>query len=198
MKNVYCIRHGTAEHNVLFHEVGEKAYMMIKDSNLTQEGQEESIALGKNWLDKNYIELVLVSPLTRTIQTANNIFNGTQVKMMAFDEIKEYPGSYEPINHRKDKHELVVKYNKTINFKALSEKDSLWHETDVESMESLEERVKKMKDYILSRKETNIAIVSHSSYLAYFLRGKITDTDNELKHCFPYTIRVKSNTSYIS
>lgn len=198
MKNVYCIRHGTAEHNVLFHEVGEKAYMMIKDSNLTQEGQEESIILGKNWLDKNYIELVLVSPLTRTIQTANNIFNGTQVKMMAFDEIKEYPGSYEPINHRKDKHELVVKYNKTINFKALSEKDSLWHETDVESMESLEERVKKMKDYILSRKETNIAIVSHNSYLAYFLRGKIADTDNELKHCFPYTITVKSNTSYIS
>lgn len=198
MKNVYCIRHGTAEHNVLFHEVGEKAYMMIKDSNLTQEGQEESIILGKNWLDKNYIELVLVSPLTRTIQTANNIFNGTQVKMMAFDEIKEYPGSYEPINHRKDKHELVVKYNKTINFKALSEKDSLWHETDVESMESLEERVKKMKDYILSRKETNIAIVSHNSYLAYFLRGKIADTDNELKHCFPYTIAVKSNTSYIS
>lgn len=198
MKNVYCIRHGTAEHNVLFHEVGEKAYMMIKDSNLTQEGQEESIILGKNWLDKNYIELVLVSPLTRTIQTANNIFNGTQVKMMAFDEIKEYPGSYEPINHRKDKHELVVKYNKTINFKALSEKDSLWHETDVESMESLEERVKKMKDYILSRKETNIAIVSHNSYLAYFLRGKIADADNELKHCFPYTITVKSNTSYIS
>ena len=47
MKNVFCIRHGTAEHNVLFHDVGEKAYMMITDSNLTPDGQEESNALGQ-------------------------------------------------------------------------------------------------------------------------------------------------------
>lgn len=199
MKNVYCIRHGTAEHNVLFHEVGEKAYMMITDSSLTPEGQIESTSLGEDWIDKNNIELVLVSPLTRTIQTAKNIFKQTNpnLKIIAFDELKEYPGSYEPINHRKDKRDLVLKYHSTINFKFLSEKDSLWNETDIESMETLEKRVKKMKDYILSRKETNIAIVSHNSYLAYFLRGKIADTDNELKHCFPYTINIKSNTTYL-
>ena len=61
----------------------------------------------------------------------------------------------------------------------------------------LEKRVKKMKEFILSRKENNIAIVSHSSYLAYFLKGKITDTNNELKHCFPYTMFLKSPTNYI-
>ena len=197
MKNVYCIRHGTAEHNVLFHEIGEQAYMTIRDSNLTQEGEIESNILGENWLDKYNIELVLVSPLTRTIQTAKNIFKDSNIKLLAFDGLKEYPGSYEPINHRKDKKELVLKYHTSVNFKFLSEKDSLWNETDIETVESLEERVKQMKKFILSRKETNIAIVSHNSYLSYFLKKKVADEDNELKHCFPYLIRLKSETSYL-
>jgi len=197
MKTVYCIRHGTAEHNVLFHEVGEKAYMMIRDSNLTPEGETESIELGENWLDKNNIELVLVSPLTRTIKTATNIFKNTNIKILAYDELKEYPGSYEPINHRKDKRDLVLKYHPTVNFKFLSEKDYLWNDTIIESMESLKKRVLKMKDFILSRKENNIAIVSHSSYLSYFLKGKTANFNDELKHCFPYAINIKTNTTYL-
>ena len=196
MKKVHCIRHGTAEHNVLFHEVGEKAYMMVTDSELTERGVAESIALGKQWIEKNNIELVLVSPLTRTLQTAKNIFKDTDVKILSFDELKEYPASYENINHRKDKKDLVIKYHPTINFKHLPEKDKLWNETTKETIEELEQRVKFMKNLILNRKERNIAIVSHSSYLAYFLHGEIEDFDNELKHCFPYLIDIRSNTSY--
>ena len=198
MKNVFCIRHGTAEHNVLFHEVGEKAYMMVTDSSLTEKGVQESTMLGEQWLEKNNIELILVSPLTRTIQTAKNIFKNTNVKMLSFDELKEFPASYENINHRKDKKELVLKHHPIVNFKYLTEKDRLWHETNKETIEQLDDRIKYMKDFILNRKEQNIAVVSHSSYLAYFLYGKIEDFDNELKHCFPYKINVKSNTSYIS
>lgn len=197
MKNVYCIRHGTAEHNVLFHEVGEKAYMMIRDSNLTEKGQEESLTLGENWIHKGYIELVLVSPLTRTIQTAKNIFKNSNVKILAYDELKEFPASYENINHRKDKRELVLSHHPAVNFKAISEKDSLWHDTNVESINQLKKRVEKMKEFILSRKEKNIAIVSHSSYLSYFLYGKIDDIDSELKHSFPYQMNVKSKNTYI-
>ena len=51
MKTVYCIRHGTAEHNVLFHDVGEKAYMMLTDSNLTDKGNTESLTLGEQWIE---------------------------------------------------------------------------------------------------------------------------------------------------
>ena len=196
MKNVFCIRHGTAEHNVLFHDVGEKAYMMLTDSNLTSQGIEESNTLGQQWIEKNNIELVLVSPLTRTIETAKNIFKNTNVKLLAFDELKEYPASYENINHRKDKKALVLQHHPIVNFKYLTEMDRLWDETNKETINELDDRVKFMKDYILSRKEQNIAVVSHSSYLAYFLYGKIEDFDNELKHCFPYKIRIKSNTSY--
>lgn len=196
MKNVYCIRHGTAEHNVLFKEVGEKAYMMLRDSSLTELGQSESKLLGQHWIEKNNIELVIVSPLTRTLQTATNIFKDVNVKMISLDQVKEYPASYENINHRKDRSELVVKYHPTVNFKHLPETDSLWHAETNETLEQLETRVKQVKDFILQRKENNIAIVSHTTYLAYFLYGKIDDYDNQLKHCFPYKLHLKSNTTY--
>ena len=196
MKNIYCIRHGTAEHNVLFKEMGEKAYMMLRDSNLTDVGQIESAQMGKYWIEKNNIELVLVSPLTRTLQTATNIFKDVNVTMLALDELKEYPASYENINHRKDRKELVLKYHPTVNFKQLAETDKLWDTENHETIEQLDARVKYMKDFILKRKETNIAIVSHTTFLAYFLYGEIVDYDNELKHCFPYKLRLKSNTTY--
>jgi broad specificity phosphatase PhoE len=196
MKNVYCIRHGTAEHNVMFHEIGEEAYMKVTDSNLTDKGREESALLGDHWTEKENIDIVFVSPLKRTIQTAINIFKGTNVKMYAFDDLKEYPASYENINHREDKKDLIIKYHKHINFRFLSDKDSLWHDTRHETMEELEKRVIKMKDYLLNRKEKNIAIVSHNSYLSYFLHGKIADEIHELRHCFPYRLSLKTNTSH--
>jgi len=196
MKNVYCIRHGTAEHNVMFHEIGEEAYMKITDSNLTDKGREESALLGDHWTEKENIDIVFVSPLKRTIQTAINIFKGTNVKMYAFDDLKEYPASYENINHREDKKDLIIKYHKHINFRFLSDKDSLWHDTRHETMEELEKRVIKMKDYLLNRQEKNIAIVSHSSYIAYFLYGNVVDFNNELRHCFPYRLSLKTNTSH--
>lgn len=197
MKNVYCIRHGTAEHNELFREIGEEAYMSIQDSSLTEQGNIESLVLGDSWIQKNNIELVLVSPLTRTIETAKNIFKNTTVKMFALDDLKEFPGSYEPINHRKNKKELVLAHHPSINFKYLTETDPLWDENEIETIESLEERVKKTKDFILSRKENEIAIVSHNSFLSYFLNKTTPETDSELKHCFPYNIYIKSNTSYL-
>lgn len=197
MKNVYCIRHGTAEHNELFREIGEEAYMTIQDSNLTEQGIIESLVLGDSWIQKNNIELVLVSPLTRTIETAKNIFKNTTVKMFALDDLKEFPGSYEPINHRKNKKELVLTHHPSINFKYLNETDPLWDENEIETIESLEERVKKTKDFILSRNENEIAIVSHNSFLSYFLNKTTPETDSELKHCFPYNINIKSNTSYL-
>ena len=90
-----------------------------------------------------------------------------------------------------------MSHHPAVNFKAISEKDSLWHDTNVESTNQLKKRVEKMKEFILSRKEKNIAIVSHSSYLSYFLYGKIDDIDSELKHSFPYQMNVKSKNTYI-
>ena len=57
----------------------------------------------------------------------------------------------------------------------------------------MKDRVNFIKRWVFWRKEKNIAIVAHSSYLAQFMYGKITNEDNELKHCFPYNGIIKYN-----
>ena len=92
MKNIWCIRHGTALHNVLFSKIGSKAYTLPKyrDTPLVEKGNFESLELGKTWNKKEEMDIIFVSPLTRTIQTATNIFKDTNIKMIANDNIMEY------------------------------------------------------------------------------------------------------------
>ena len=49
MKNIWCIRHGTALHNVLFKDIGTKAYTLHRDTPLVGKGNLESMALGRTW-----------------------------------------------------------------------------------------------------------------------------------------------------
>ena len=43
--------------------------------------------------------------------------------------------------------------------------------------------LKYLKNMLVGEGETNIAVVSHSSYLGQMLNCKM---ENELKHCYPY------------
>ena len=60
-----------------------------------------------------------------------------------------------------------------------------------ENIENLEERINKMKEWLLKRHEKTIAIVSHSSFISQFKDKKIGDEEHELKHCFPYKVNIE-------
>ena len=103
-KTLYCIRHGLALHNVLYWHVGTKAYTEYNDTPLLDEGYVQAQDLKKNWEDINKIELVLVSPCMRTLQTSTNIFDKIGVKTIALDCLIEYPfGGKDICNRRKNK-----------------------------------------------------------------------------------------------
>ena len=189
MQKLYCIRHGTAEHNVLFHEIGTDAYMKVRDSYLMEKGHEESLELGKTWGDISNVEIVFVSPLRRTLQTALNIFKDKDdVEIIALDYLQEFPASLEHINHRQSKTALMNEFKDSrVNFSLIvCENDPYWNETIRETTSELNKRTTDFIEFIKKRKEVNIAVVSHSSFLANFLYGEITDEDNELDHCKPY------------
>ena len=57
-----------------------------------------------------------------------------------------------------------------------------------ETITKLENRIEDMLDWIGTRRETRIAIVSHSSFIGQFKDKKIGDENNELRHCYPYKI----------
>tara|TARA_B100001093_G_scaffold319174_1_gene304538 strand:+ start:600 stop:1190 length:591 start_codon:yes stop_codon:yes gene_type:complete len=192
-KTVWCLRHGLSLHNVMYKTMGMSAYTELEDTNLLEDGFIQAKNTNKNWKEINNIDIVYVSPLTRTIQTALNIFRGVDVKIYALDLIKEYPASYEKINKRKSKQILIDNYGDKIDFSLLlNEKDSYWQEGEEnkESIYELKQRVDVAKHFLKHRNEKNIAMISHSSFINYFLYDNLDDENVELKHCFPYEYKL--------
>ena len=190
IKNLYLIRHGQSLHNELFHKIGVKAFRIPAtiDAPLTNEGHLQSIELGQSWQNKNEIELVLVSPLTRTLDTAMNIFGDTDIPMVSEEFLREYPIGEDTCNKRSSLTLLKNKYPR-IDFNLISDQDTLWTSEYRETIDELEQRLDKMVKYLQNRKEINIAIVGHSSYFGQFKDNHISyieNGDEELKHCYPY------------
>jgi broad specificity phosphatase PhoE len=189
-QTLHLIRHGHSLHNELFHKIGVEAFRIPAtiDSPLTNEGHLQSIELGQSWPKKKEIELVVVSPLTRTLETCMNIFGDTDIPIESHEFLREYPIGEDTCNKRSSLTLLKNKYPK-VDFNLLVDQDTLWRSDYRENLNELETRLKIMIDYIRSRKETNIAIVGHSSFFGQFKDnhiGYMENGDEELKHCYPY------------
>ena len=189
-QTLHLIRHGYSLHNELFHKIGLQAFRMPDciDSPLTGEGHLQSIELGQSWAKKSEIELVLVSPLTRCLETAMNIFGDTNIPIISQEFLREYPIGEDTCNKRSSLTLLKNKYPK-IDFHLISDGDTLWTSDYRETIDELEQRLDEMVKYLQKRKEKNIAIVGHSSYFGQFKDNHIgykENGDEELKHCYPY------------
>ena len=193
MKNIFCIRHGLAFHNVLGQEIGSKAYYLERcfDAPLVDKGILQAKELGNKWDNLEKIQKVFVSPLTRTLQTAENIFrNHTGVKIIALDRIKEFPQGMEICNKRRERKELEGNF-KRIDFSELdSDADQMWREERFETIEELQKRIEEFKIFLKNIDDENIAVVSHSSFLKEMLFGNIGDDSNQLNHCHPYKLDI--------
>ncbi len=191
MKSLYFIRHGISEHNVLFNNLGKKVFYDKRyyDTKLTPEGHEQSILLGENWNKIHEIDLVLCSSLSRTLETARNIFTNINVPIIALDMIKEFPQGLQTCNKRTTKTELIEKFPEVNFSEILTEEDTLWNDKREESIDELNSRISEFNNFIQNRKEKNIAIISHNSFIGQYKDKKISlieTGDSELLHCFPY------------
>ena len=145
MKNIYCIRHGEALHNVLFWEIGEKVYLLYRDTPLTSVGVGQAQQLGESMFSFGHtdIDLIIVSPLLRTLQTADNIFKKKNIPMLALDCVMEYPQGLDQCNHRKTITEYKYCYPK-VDFSHIEyDEEPFWKKYEMESMESLDYRVQR-------------------------------------------------------
>jgi broad specificity phosphatase PhoE len=178
-------------HNKLFDDIGRRAYKEYRDTHLLEKGYEQAKMLNKNWTELNDIQLVIVSPCVRTIDTASFIFQHQNTLMIAKDFLIEYPiGGEEICNRRKDITDLKYMYPR-INFERYPN-ELVWTDTR-ETLTNLDNRIEKMLDWVSHRDEKNIAIVSHSSFIGQFKDKTIGDEDNSLLHCYPYKIKVNFN-----
>ena len=191
MKNILCIRHGKAVHNELSEEIGDNAYFLKEsfDAPLVEKGLNQAKDLGENSEKLKNVEVVFVSTLTRTLQTAVSIFkNNHKVKIIALDTIKEYPQGLEICNKRRKKNELKEEF-KEVDFSKLdSDSDDLWRKDRIEKIEELRERINKFKKILINTNYQNIAIVSHNNFLKELLFKNCGDESYDLDHCSPYKL----------
>jgi broad specificity phosphatase PhoE len=191
LKNIICIRHGKAFHNVLSDKIGEKAFSLKEsfDAPLVEEGILQAKELGENSKQLKKIDIVFVSPLTRTLQTAENIFEKNKiVRIVALDKMKEFPQGIEICNKRRNRIELKEKF-KIVDFSLLdSDSDQMWREDRYEKIEELKQRIKEFKQFIMNENYNNIAIVSHNNFLKELLFQNCGDETYNLDHCNPYKL----------
>lgn len=188
-KTIYCIRHGIARHNILYPMIKEQAYRGEEniDTKLTEKGKKQAEKLKEIWYERNEIELVITSPLSRTLETASILFKDTKVPILAQELLREYPLGLDTPNKRHNRMQLIDWYPEIDFSYILSNKDTLWKEHETELPENLKKRVQQTKEWLFLRPEKTIALVGHSTFLHQFLFNTFDNNEiNELQHCHPY------------
>ena len=174
-KIVYGIRHAEAWHNILYESFGVKAYSMFQDTTLTAGGMQQAANA-----NKPDVEIVFVSPCMRTLQTASIMFPNTP--KIALECLKEYPQENEICNQRSSK-SFLQKCFSDINFNDLKTEHQEWPNTQRTPLENK----KTIVSIINNRDESRIAVVSHSTWLKYYINGDLNG-DPELEHCVAYKL----------
>lgn len=199
-KTLHLVRHAQGFHNVAGGK-DPKEYLSYDylDASLTPLGWEQVDNLWKHvearGLSKK-IELVITSPLTRTMQTAVGSFggggytDGIDVKplmvadaassgrpaisslncppFLAVELCREHLGVH-PCDKRRSKREYESLFP-AIDFSLIeNDEDILWKEDVRETNEEVAARGKEFMKWLWSRKEKEIAIVSHSGFLFHTL-----------------------------
>jgi broad specificity phosphatase PhoE len=160
---VHLIRHGQSTFNAHYEATGEDP--LYFDARLTERGRRQVAKARELYADRVY-DVVLVSPLTRAIETAHGIF-GDRFPIEISDLHREWQISSCDIG--RSLAELRQDYP-LVDFGALRD---LWWRHDLpvgtlgfpqETEEHLFERVAAFKTMIAARPEDRIAVVGHGDF----------------------------------
>ncbi|KAK8544491.1 hypothetical protein V6N13_025994 [Hibiscus sabdariffa] len=186
-KTLHLVRHAQGVHNV----AGEKDFSNYLseeffDAHLTPLGWQQVDNLRKHVHESGLskkIELVIVSPLLRTMQTAVGVFGGEGYKdgidvppLMVENAGKSNRPAISSLNcppfvavelcrehlgvHPCDRRKSISEY-RPID----SDEDNLWESNSREKNEEIVTRGMKFLNWLWTREEREIAVVSHSSFL---------------------------------
>jgi broad specificity phosphatase PhoE len=152
---IYFIRHAQGEHNL-----SEKNWQ-IKYPKLTELGIRQSKNLGLLLKDVS-MDLILVSPLRRTLQTSEIIF-GKENNSVSIELVKEF--IVNPCDLREPKSKISEEFP-NVNFDLV---DDNYNYNELESDNDIEIRCNKFYDYIKNLNFENIAVVTHGAFLMKFV-----------------------------
>jgi len=151
--------------------------MKYFDSRLSEKGlaacKELRVGTYKGRAAPPSVQLVLVSPLTRALQTATAVFGcgeAGQPSLVSVEALREFCGkAFQPCDSRRDPKELSADFPHAAFENVPAGPDTLLGPEVVESPESADARIRWLLSWIRSRPETNIACVGHMQILTRIL-----------------------------
>lgn len=176
-KKIYWIRHGES-----FSNISDLNHNII-DPNLTTHGINQCEIL-KNKMKSdglyNKIDLIVVSPLSRSLQTCSNVFDNLiyQVNFICLEEVREHIDK--PCHKRKIKKELINQY-KYIDFSNITYENDYFYDkyNGNEPKSEVIKRCNKFIKWLEFRKEKNIVVISHGNFLFPMFNDVLKDIHNK-------------------
>jgi len=178
-KEIHFVRHAEALHNLVASERPEEYHRdhqteRFRDTALTEEGHRQASALGARLAGSKLlkeVELVVVSPLSRAIETANYAFRANaaydQARVPPFlaTELARERVADHACDWRRPRSQLEEAFP-YVDFSLLEhDEDVLWHEKEVHpdpyNSQACTERAHDLLDFLLERPEQKIAVVAH-------------------------------------
>lgn len=154
---LYLVRHGESTWNDLrLHQHG--------NVPLSEKGKEQAAFVAKRFLDMP-IDIIITSTMVRAQETANIIGEILQKEVVATTHLEELKRPT-VIEGRNFDEEEVVAIKDEIK-KHLHEPD--WHHSDEENFFDLKTRIKKALDFLETRTEEHIVVVSHGVVIRMLL-----------------------------
>jgi broad specificity phosphatase PhoE len=152
----YFIRHGQSEGNV-------EGLVQSSTEHLTEKGKQQAQMLGKR-LENTPIDLIVASPYTRTKETANIVNDSLQVPL-------EYSDLFVELMYPSELH------GKPYSGEALPVLDLLrenYHDpsfrySDEETFLDFKSRGQKAIEFLKSKEEQNILIITHGTFIKLIL-----------------------------
>ncbi|KAK4634347.1 putative phosphatase [Fulvia fulva] len=162
---VHCIRHAQGYHNL------NAANHNMHDPLLTVLGHEQCKTLGRDFPYSSNVDLIVASPIKRTIYTAleafEEIIRKKGLKVVALPEVQET--SDLPCDTGSDRAELEREFEgRPIDLDLVHEgwnnKRGKWAPTAA----AIQNRAREGRVWLMNRPEKEIVIVTHGGFLHYF------------------------------
>jgi broad specificity phosphatase PhoE len=187
MKRIHFIRHAEGEHNVAGKN-NPLGYLRqdLVDANLSKFGVQQCNDFATDPSKSNIVqsaELLVVSPMNRTLQTASYCFPSliNRIPWIAIENLRETTGL-----HPCDKRLTITQHKESyghVDFEGIAhDADPMYHlYTLREPHEDVRRRCREFLQWLRSRPEKDIIIVTHSAYLREMV-GAVLEIENSPNH----------------
>jgi len=170
-QNIFLIRHGVAQHNIHRNHRDLKNDERFTDPKLIPEGIQQIVAKNIPDMLPSNIDLVVVSPLTRCIQTSLVIFppyGNRRKKIICREDLREACGIYFP--DKRNRFSNLSNQFPMLEFDntgALADEDTYWKPNNRETIHELRNRVISFFNWLATKKADykNIVVVTHGVWM---------------------------------